>query len=781
MSAFWQDVRYSLRLLMRQRGFAAVAILTLGLGIGASTALFSVIDAAVIRPLPYPHPEQLVALSVEVQRGNQSMSMGPSRDEVRRWRSNPAVAEVCVWQSRTPILVETGEFERMPYQDLSEGCLEMYGGGPTIGRSFVLDDTRSGANSVIILGHAYWQRRFAGSPDAIGRSIRLPDGPTTIVGVAPPWFGRGVGFFRALRYDDAAREQARGTGSSAEARLRSGVTPAHAAAALSAESKVITTSLYERTTRGYASTLRTLAGAVVLILLLACVNVAGLLLARGTARQTELAVRASIGASRARLIRQLLTESLLLAVAAGVVGVALAGLSLDAIVAVVPLALPSDAPATVNGAVLAFAAAAAVTSALLFGLVPALRLSRSARHSLAGTSRRHGSALSRRNGQFLIAAEVTLAMILLAGAGVMVRSFARLVTEDLGFDAEQVAAMQVVPADPQPSILSTYYPRLVEAVREIPSIGFVGAVDTLPLIGGATSTAAKKEGAWMEIDISQIVPNYFEAMGIPLVAGRLPTAADAATARPIAVVSAAAAKALFPGRSAVGGSVSVAGDKQQREIVGVVGNVQHWGAEDKGGRFGGDRPKVYVLFGQSSAARPLSLVIRMRPNMPLPVEQLRAVAGRIGPRVFVEKFRPGADWISSNTIRARHRTQLFGLFGAVGVVLALVGIFSMTAYAVASRTREIGVRMALGARADQVVGTVLRDAVWPVAIGTIAGLAGAAAATKVIASFLFDTSPTDPLTFALVAATLACVGTLAAWIPARHAARVDPLIALRAE
>ena len=779
MSAFWQDVRYSLRLLMRQRGFAAVAILTLGLGIGASAALFSVIDAAVIRPLPYPHPEQLVELLVEEARPNGVGRLGPSRDEAREWRSNAAIAEVCVWRSWNPILVDTGEFERVPYQDLSEGCLEMYGAGPVVGRAFSIDDTRVGAPAVVILGHAYWQRRFGASADVIGRTLRLPDGPATIVGVAPPWFGREMGVFRALQFFAPDQERLRGRGTTTEARLRSGVTPAQASAALSGASKVRADSLYDTTTRGYGKTLRTLAGAVMLILLLACVNVAGLLLARGTARQTELAVRASIGATRARLVRQLLTESLLLAVGAGAVGVALAGVSLDAIVAIVPLSLPSDAPATVNGPVLAFAAAAAVTSALLFGLVPALRLSGSARHSLAGASRRHGSALSRRNGQFLIAAEVAVAMILLAGAGVMVRSFARLVSEDLGFDAEQVAAMQVVPADPKPAILSTYYPRLVEAARQIPSVAHVGAVDTLPLIGGGTQTAAKAGGsAWTPIDISQILPGYFEAMGIPLVAGRLPTTDDAASARPIAVVSTDAAKTLFPDGSAVGGKVLLAG-KQEREIVGVVGTVHHWGAADKGSSF--ERPKVYVLFGQASTARPLSLVIRMRPNMPLPVEQLRTVAGQIGPRVFVEKFRPGADWISANTIRARHRTQLFGLLGACGVVLALVGIFSMTAYAVASRTREIGVRMALGARADQVVGTVLRDAAWPVAIGTIAGLAGAATATKVIASFLFNTSPTDPLTFGLVAATLACVGTLAAWIPARHAARVDPLIALRAE
>ena len=452
-------------------------------------------------------------------------------------------------------------------------------------------------------------------------------------------------------------------------------------------------------------------------------------------------------------------------------------LSLDALVAIVPLSLPDDARASVNGLVLVFAVAAAVMSALLFGLVPALRLSRAtASHALAAAGRRHGSALSKRNGQLLIAAEMALAMVLLAGAGVMVRSFARLVSEDLGFDVEQVAAMQVVPADPKPAILSTYYPRLVEAVRGIPAIKFVGAADTLPLIGGATSMRAKTSAVSTTIEVSQVIPTYFEAMGIRLLAGRLPTEADATSTGPVAVLSDKAAKTLFPGLPAVGSRVVI--DQQDREVIGVVADVLHWGAAYKNDTF--TRPKMYLMFGQSTA-RPMSLVIRMQPNMPLPVERLRAAAEQIGPRVFVEKFRPGADWISTNTIKPRHRMQLFALLGGFGVLLAVVGIFSMTAYAVANRTQEIGIRMALGARPGQVVGTVLRDAAWPVAIGTVAGLAGAAAATKVVASFLFNTSPTDPLTFALVAVTLAGVGTLAAWIPARHAARIDPLVALRAE
>src|SRR3954469_1936770 len=618
MVTLWHDLRYSWRLLMRQRGFAMVAILTLALGIGASTALFSILDAAVIRPLPYPHSEQLVELYVEEARPNGSVSFGPSRDEARDWRSNRSITEVCVWRSWTPIVVDTGEFERIKYDDLSEGCLEMYGAAPVIGRAFTLDDTRTGAPAVVLLGYSYWLRRFDGSPDVIGRTIRLPEGVATIVGVTPPWFGRDKGLFRALQFFASDQEHLRGRGTTTQARLKPGVTPPQAAAALSGASNVRAESLYARTTRGYATTLRTLAGAVILILLLACINVAGLLLARGAARRTELAVRVAIGASRSRIVRQLLTESLLLAVVGGAVGVGLAWLSLDALVAIIPLSLPDNARVTVNGLVLVFAVAAAVLSALLFGLVPALRLSRG---TVGPAGRGQGSGLSRRNGQLLIAAEIALAMVLLAGAGVMVRSFARLVNEDLGFAVEQVAAMEVVPADPKPQTLSTYSPRLVEAVRAIPGIRFVGAVDALPLIGGATSTRAKTSAVSTSVEMSQVIPAYFEAMGIRLAAGRLPVDADAISSRPVAVLSEKAAKTLFPGLPAVGRGIVI--DRQEREVIGVVADVLHWGAAYRSDTF--TRPKVYLLFGQSTAT-PMSLVIRMQTNVPLPVERLRTAA-----------------------------------------------------------------------------------------------------------------------------------------------------------
>ena len=478
-------------------------------------------------------------------------------------------------------------------------------------------------------------------------------------------------------------------------------------------------------------------------------------------------------------MRQLLIESLVLGVAAGLTGVALAWLSLDAVVSIIPITLPTDAPATLNLRVLGFAVSTAITSAVVFGLVPAMRLSRSAGvRAIAATSRRHGSALTRRNGQLLIAAEVALAMVLLAGAGVMVRSFMRLIAIDLGFDPGRVSALDAVPADPRPAVLAAYYPDLLRAIRALPAVESAGAVDNLPLVGGSTSTGAFVGDVRKGVEISQVLPGYFETMGLRLLAGRLPSDGDVTGGRALVVLDSAAATALFPGKPAVGQQLQLRSVKDPvREVVGIVSTVRHWGAQAPASLV---RPKVYLLFGQD-APRAMAIIFRTRPGFALSTEQLRAEARNVGPRVLVDPVRTGSEWLGENTVRTRRRTLLFGLLGALGVTLALVGIFSMTVYAVASRTREIGVRMALGARSGQVVRTVLQDAASPVILGTLVGLAAAAGATRVIASFLFNTTPADPLTFALAAVALIAAGSVAAWLPARHAARVDPIRALRAE
>jgi putative ABC transport system permease protein len=783
----WQDLRYSIRILAKHRGFSLVAILTLALAIGASTALFSVIDAALLHPIPYPHPEQLVELSVEEIGDGPVRTLGPSLAEARVWwASSGAFSQVCVSRTGRRAVVDTGEIERATTSEFSEGCLPMYGVTPIRGRGITVADTAADAPTVVLLAYGYWQSRFGGAEDVLGRTIRLPDGPATIVGVLPTGFERKTALVKALRvgYQFPGAEQRRGLGTSTYARLASGVTAAQAEARTAAvmnaaTARLKTESLYDDTTAGYGTTMRTLAGAVGMIFMLACINVAGLLLARGAARQAELAVRVSLGAGRMRIVRQLLIESVVLGVTAGVAGVALAWISLDAVVALIPISLPTDAPATLNLRVLAFAVVTAVMSAVAFGLVPALRLSRSAGDRvIAATSRRHGSSLTRRNGQLLIAAEVAIAMVLLAGAGVMGRSFMRLLATDLGFDPERVSAIEAVPADPRPAVLATYYPDLLRAIGALPSVESAGAVDNLPLVGGATSTGAFVGDVRKGVEISQVLPGYFETMGLRLLAGRFPTDADVTSPRQVVVLDAAAATALFPGKPAIGRQLQLRSVKDPvREVVGVVSTVRQWGAQSPVSFM---RPKVYLLFGQDTP-RAMAIVFRTRPGLALSAEQLRTEAGNVGPRVLVEPVRTGSEWLAENTLRTRRRTLLFGLLGVLGVTLALVGIFSMTAYAVASRTREIGVRMALGARSTQVVRAVLHDAAVPVIVGTIVGIAAAAGLTRVIASFLFNTAPADPVAFSLATVALIAAGGIAAWLPARQAARVDPIRALRAD
>jgi predicted permease len=788
MDTILQDTRYGVRLLLTHRGFSVVAILTLAVGIGASTALFSVIDAALLRPLPYAHPEQLVDIMVRKAQHGESRRYDPSIADVRAWRGHwPVLAHVGAGRLTgfLPLIVDAGAPERLTVGEASEDFLEVYGVTPLLGRGIRIEDTREGAPLVALLGHAYWQTRFGGSPDVLGRVIRIAGMPATIVGVLPPGFYRETSVWQPTQIP-ASRTSRRGSGTSVVGRLRPGVTIVQAERALTdlsmgiapdpgqaMEARVELTSMYDDETSGASRAIAPLAGAVSLILLIACVNVAGLLLARGTIRGPELAIRASIGAGRARLVRQLLTESLILSSAGGLVGVMLAWASLDALVAIIPMSLPPNSPATLNLRVLGFAAAVSVLSSVVCGIVPAIRISGARMGTqLAVAGRRHGSALSRRGGQLLIAGEVALAVVLLAGAGLMIRSFARLTGVDLGFDPRTVLTMEVEPLDPAPAVLAQYYPALLDAIRTLPGLAAAGAVDYFPLYDASAVGFAKGAGK-TNVSKSQILPGYFESLGLPVKMGRLPTDSDRTGAERVVLINEEAARVLFPGSTPVGRFLEMLGDEPRR-IIGVVGNVRRGGTEKA------PRPGVYLLFGQAPP-HPMRIVLRPRSSAVLSGDRLRKMAEAVGPKVLVGRIWSGTDRLGETVVKPRRRAQLLGLLGGLGMLLTLVGIFSMTAYAVARRTREIGVRMAFGAGPTDVVLAMVRDAAWPVFIGLSAGMAGAYFATRVIASFLFDTTPHDPATFAAVAVLMGGAALAAAWVPARRAAQVDPVIALRAE
>jgi putative ABC transport system permease protein len=791
METIVQDLRYSLRLFGAQRAFSLVAVLTLAIGVGLSSALFSVIHAAVIRPLPYPAPEQLVRVDVQVpQGGGDVFRLAPSLVDVRIWREDQRVfRHVGVDRGEYDLIVDMGEAERLTVHRVSEGFFDVFDVRPLRGRAFTAEDTRPGTPLVVLLGHSYWRTRFGGDETVLGRQIRVAGEPATIVGILPAGFHPRVSVWQPYPRE-IVPETIRGSGAPVIARLQPGLSREQAEKNLSqivgafdaAQGKIAATtvrleSLYDEAVAGIGPMVGTLSGAVAAILLIACVNVAGLLLARGATRQRELAIRASIGAGRARLIRQLLTESVVLASAGGLAGVLLAWITLDALVAIVPLSLPANVSVSLNIEVLIFAAVVAFSTALIFGLVPALRLSRvTVSTALSGADRRSGAALPRRSGQWLITVEVALGVVLLAGAGLMIRSFARLVSVDIGFDPGSFLTLQVAPLDPSPAVAAQYYPALVAAIRQLPDVEVAGASDQLPIGGRRRAGFVQLAGQPpIRIDEREVLPGFFEAIGLPLKQGRFLTDADRAAGKPVVVINEMTARKVFGTVSPVGRLLPV--EDRQPEVVGVVGDFLQDGARSP------VRANVYFPYAgaDSSERRPLVVFVRPRGAAPgLPV-RLREVAQAIGPRVLVDRIWWGEDFVSESVTVPRRRMVLLGLLASVGLLLTVVGIFSMTAYAVARRTREIGVRIAFGADKSDVVRAMVRDTIWPMALGLLVGAGGAFFATRVIASLLFQTTPHDPLALAAALGTLAVSAIVAAWIPARRAALVDPVVALRTD
>jgi predicted permease len=800
MDALIQDVRYGIRQLFRQRGSSFVAVLTLALGIGVSTALFSVVDATMMRPLPYPDPEQLVDIySEEVQPDGRASMPSPSMEDMRAWQGATDVLSLTAgWGGAfRGRIVDGPQPERIEVLQFTEDYLKMHGVTPVVGRDFTHNDCDPRSPLVGLLGYGYWQSHFGGRRDVIDETIRLDSEVATIVGVLPPWFNATTPLSLPLRIAPKQFSH-RGTGRvSVHGRLRPGVTIEQARAALSArigkaprpdgsvpdvrEVRAVLRSRLESALSRYRTTVNVLAGAVGLIVLIAGVNVAGLLLARGAARQSELGVRASLGAGRGRLIRQLLTESVLLALPAGALGVVLAWLSLDAIVANIPLSLPLNSPVTLNLNVLAVTVALLVPTALLFGLAPALRLSRVRTESvLARGGRQVGSPLSRRGGQLLIAAETALAVVLVAGAGLMIRSFVRISAVDLGFNADGLVTMEVLPLERSPAAHKEYYGALIQQIQTIEGIGSAGLVDNFVLGGGTSYTNVRVSGKPTLTTVFQTMPGYFETLGARLRDGRLPTDVDYRSGYRGVVINESAARVLLPDGPAVGGQLTRRRDTQPWTVIGVIADLRHRGPLDPRGR---NEPQVFFPLEPTEADLRDAMTIVMRPSRDVPglADQLRRVAQSIGPRVLVERIRTGDDWFGERVITPRRRTVLLGLLGGFGLVLALVGVFGMTGYAVARRTGEIGVRLAFGARPAQVVQSMVRDSAIPIAVGTVAGVGGALMTTRVIKSFLFETAPTDPATLAAVAATVIAAGCLAALVPAQRAAKVDPASSLRAE
>ena len=591
MDALIRDIHYGIRQLVRQRGSSLVAVLTLALGIGASTAIFSVVDATMLRPLPYPDPEQLVRIGAEVVgRDGRPSRPTPSMDDMRLWQSADDVfSSVAGWgRAFRGRIVDGPEPERIEVLRFTEDYLPMHGVAPVLGRDFSREDTQVGAPLVALLGYGYWQSRHGGRLDIIGESIHLDDGVATIVGVLPASFNADTPVFRPLRIPPTEAPR-RGTGRvSVYGRLQPGMTIEGASARLStlmmggesaAEARAIVESRLESTTERHRTTVNVLVAAVGMILLFACVNVAGLLLARGAARQPELATRSSLGAGASRLMRQLITESFVLAIAGGVAGVLLAWATLDVIVANIPMSLPVNSAVEINLRVLLGTAALLIPTVMLFGLVPAMRLSRV---SLAPALVRGGrqsvsSPLSHRSGQLLIAAEVALAVVLVVGAGLMIRTYTRLSALDLGFDPDGLITMEVLPLHSDVNVHKTYYMALLGQLRTTAGVTSAGGVNNFSLGSGTTFTSVTVEGESGRITLFSVLPGYFETIGVALRDGRLPTDQDYASGFRSAVINETAARELFLDGPAVGRQFMRAGQSEPWTVLGVVADIRHGG------------------------------------------------------------------------------------------------------------------------------------------------------------------------------------------------------------
>jgi len=796
-----QDLRYAIRTLLKSPGFTLVAVLTLALGIGANTAIFSVVDAVLLRPLPYPASDRLVAIWG---------SFGADRERVTAYTDvmdfraqNTSFEAIGVERGESVNLTGRETPERLNGEFVTADVFGVLGAKAAQGRTFTAEETTPGSGrEVAVLSYDAWKTRFGADPGILGRPLLLNARPHVVIGVMPPGFTSPFGptdVWLPITSIPSPETFDRGVQNVwAIGRLRAGTTLARArndlgtiARRLAAQYPtsnagwgVTLIPLREQVAGDVGPALLILLAAVGLVLLIACANVANLQLARGAARRHEITVRASLGAGRARLVRQLLTESLLVSAAGGAAGLLLAAWATGALVRAVPGGVPSFEPVRMDGAVLLFTAGAAVFAALLFGLAPALAVSRAdlgdALRVRAPEGRRGGAGL--RSG--LVVAELALCMVLMASAGLLLRSVGRMRRVDPGFDPGNLLTFEFrLPRAKyrDAAAMAAFFERVVPQLRAVPGVAGAALVGATPFTGNwddvAYTVADRPEpeaGRAPKALRDAVSDGYFGTMRIPLVAGRDFDARDRAGALPVVIVSRELARREWPGASALGKRIRPVGDSAWSTVVGVVGDSrQRTLGEDL-------RPRLYVPVLQSPMA--FSNVVARTTGDPLALApSVRAALWSVDPDQPVWEVTSMDRLLARSMRQERFTTLLTGLFAALALLLAAVGVYGVMAYTVSQRTREVGIRLAVGATPGQVVGLVLGQGVRVTAAATVLGLAGGLAAARLIQGQLFGVGPDDPLTFVIVPAVLAGVALLACWLPARRAARVDPVVALRSE
>jgi putative ABC transport system permease protein len=797
----WRDVRFAIRMMAKTRGLTSVALVTLALGIGANTAVYSVIDAILIRPLPYSDPARLVMVFQDLRaRGGPATEWTGPANQVD-WKSATGVfAGVATVRGWAATLAAGDAPEALTGEQTTFEYFDVLGARPALGRTFRPSDDVPNARRVVILSHALWSARFGGDRTAVGRVVPINGEPHEIIGVMPasfrPAYVTKATLWRPLRWPtvnvprnvavghtiarlraDVSLDQARSQLDALAARLRQEHPDTDAGKAINP------VPLQDQQVGGVRVGLLVLLGAVGFVLLIACVNIANLLLARASGRAREMAVRRALGAERWRIVRQLLTESVLLAACGGAAGMLIAEWGVSALKAIAPAGTPRIEEVTIDPRVLFFAAALSLTTGVLFGLVPAWHGSR---ERLTPALNRGGRAPASDGGgrarRWLVVAELALALILLVGAGLLVRTFVALQRADLGFNPDHVLAGLVLPP---PAVYRTdaqrraFYDRVLERAAALPGVKEASLSSVTPL-GGDNDTDFTIEGrpeprtpadattVWYR----EVSASYFSAIGIPLRHGRLFTAADA---DPVVVINDAMARHYWPTEDPIGRRMAF-GDTGSRlfTIVGVVGNVQMRGPR------GEVRDEAYIPYWQQPDAG-TNVVLKTSVDAASLVEPLKRAVKEIDPAIAVSGAEVLTQTVAQSNGPARFYATLVTGFAALALLLAAVGVFGVMSYTVSQRTAEIGVRVALGADERQIFRLVVGESLWLAAIGLGLGAAGALAVARALRTLLYGVGLGDPATFAGTALLLASVAFIASYMPARRAMRVEPMSALRAE
>ncbi len=819
MDRLRHDLRFALRGLLRRPGFAAVVVLTLALGIGANSAIFSVVNGVLLRPLPYDRPGEIATIWVRWPGNPQGELSQPEYWDLRE--QNHSFTRLAAYTDGSLTLTGTGEPERLRAGYMSADALPLLGVAPARGRAFSTDDDRPGTPVAVLLGDGLWRRRFGADPSIVGRTLTLDDHPATIIGVMPAGFqlptqyaGPGAEIWAPLQLDPAIDRSERGWHwVNVLARLRPGVDISAANLEVGAlASRMLETypGEYKPAFGGFAviaaddlvgeirPAILVLLGAVGLLLLIACANVAGLLLGRAEARQREIAVRTALGAGTSSLVRQLLTESVVLALAGGVVGALLADWGVRGLVAAAPPTLPRLDAVHTDGWVLGFTLVVSMLTGILFGLVPALQAARPDLTAALAEGGRSGSSAGRqRFRRGLVVAQIALALMLVTSAGLLIRSFVRIRGVDPGFDPSRLLTAEIELSAVRydtPAKIRAFYGDLVHRLEALPGVRSAAAVRALPMTGrleiGDWSFIVEGRHANPPVpadriaaDWQALTPGYFETLRIPVLQGRTIEEQDRSGAPEVIVVNRTLARLAWPGQDPIGQRVLLGGggvDSVWRTVVGIVGDVRHRGLTVQ------PRPEMYLPHGQFPAGtgtpqRTMRIVLRAAGDPNALTNPLRATLAGLDPSVPLVDVQT-MDQAMGNWAAERRLTMiLVAAFAALALTLGAVGVYGVMAHLVVQRTREIGIRIALGALPREILGLVLRQGAWLAVAGVAIGVVGALAVSRVLTGLLFQVTPTDPLTYAGTALALLGVATFAALVPALRATRTDPVEALRSE